>query len=457
MHPRRIAHIGPPRPDLEPIWAGLSKKGVLTEVGLSLAAGLQRVQQGLDALLLDPALPGRQREGLLEESLRCDSRLAVVALLDAPDLADAVRLGRIGLADAVVTPTDPSDAAEVLFDRLGRLWSVAAEPARKLSQDSFAGLVGHSSGLRRVIDVARMIAPRSSTVLIQGPTGAGKELLARAIHEASPRVAGPWVAVNCGAVPAELIESEFFGHVKGSFTGATATRAGRFEQADGGTILLDEVGETPPEMQAKLLRVLQEREIQPVGGSETISVDIRVIAATNCDLAEMVRQGKFREDLYYRLNVVPIELPGLAERIEDLPDLVERLLDKVCRRERMQPKRCSPEALDRLMQHAWPGNVRELENAVEKAVALSGDRAQLFPSDFPLPPAVLAHARSPLTPEVDLPAGGLNYDAFVHGVELNLMQQALERAGGNKKRAADLLRIKRTTFAARWKALQEAV
>ena len=232
-------------------------------------------------------------------------------------------------------------------------------------------------------------------------------------------------------------------------------RTGRFEQADGGTILLDEVGETPPEMQAKLLRVLQEREIQRVGGTETVSVDVRVIAATNCDLAEMVRRGRFREDLYYRLNVVPVELPSLAERIEDLPDLVRRLLDKVCRRERLAPKRCGRETLDRLMLHAWPGNVRELENAVEKAVAMSGGREQLYPSDFPLPPSLASDSVSPRSPELDLPAGGLSYDAVVHGFELNLMQQALERAGGNKKRAAELLRIKRTTFTARWKALQE--
>ena len=427
------------------------------DAGLSVAAGLQRVLQGVDALLLDPSLDRQQREGLIEESLRRDGQLAVVALLDAPRMSESVRLGRLGLTDAIVPPDDPAEAVELLLERLEECWRLRRRRRAQHGDDPFEALVGHAGGLRRVIDVARMIAPRSSTVLIHGPTGAGKELLARAIHQASPRVAGPWVAVNCGAVPADLIESEFFGHMKGSFTGAVSTRAGRFEQADGGTILLDEVGETPPEMQAKLLRVLQEREVQRVGGSETIAVDIRVIAATNRDLAEMVRQGRFREDLYYRLNVVPIELPGLAERLQDLPELVGRLLQKVCRTERIALKRCGREALDRLMQHGWPGNIRELENAVEKAVALSGDREQLFPGDFPLPPALLSELRARPAAAVALPVGGLNYDAYVQGVELQLMQQALERAGGNKKQAADLLRIKRTTFTARWKALQEAV
>ncbi len=441
----------------------MARKSVLVEVCLSATAGLRRVGEGLDGLLLDSALECGERAAVIEEALRRDGSLAVMALLDGPRIADAVRLGRIGLTDAFVPPDDPDDAVELLLERLQACWNSSRQREPEPDKGPFSALAGRSAALRRVIDVARMIAPRSSTVLIQGPTGAGKELLARAIHQASPRALGPFVAVNCGAVPADLIESEFFGHVKGSFTGATATRPGRFEQADGGTILLDEVGETPPEMQAKLLRVLQEREVQRVGGTETISVDIRVIASTNCDLAEMVRQGRFREDLYYRLNVVPIEIPGLAARLDDLPELAGRLLEKVCRRERAPLKRCGPETLERLRQHSWPGNVRELENAVEKAVALSGDREHLFPSDFPLPPPLLAPSRagssSPaaLDPEVDLPAGGLHFDAFVQGLELNLMQQALERAGGNKKRAAELLRIKRTTFAARWKALQEAV
>ncbi|MEZ5366362.1 MAG: sigma 54-interacting transcriptional regulator [Bryobacterales bacterium] len=304
----------------------------------------------------------------------------------------------------------------------------------------------------RVKNLARMIAPRQSTVLLTGETGTGREVLARAIHLASRRASGPMVAVNCGAIPADLIESELFGHVRGAFTGATASREGKFELADKGTIFLDEVGETPPAMQAKLLRALQERAFERVGGAETIHVDVRVIAATNRDLREMVRQGRFREDLYYRLNVVPIELPSLADRPEDLPQLASHLLEKVCRREALPCKRCLPETLERLARHDWPGNVRELENAIEHAVALSGERETLYPSDFALPSARL-DVRTAL--ELRVPSSGLDYDAVVAGFELNLMRQALELADGNKKRAADLLRLKRTTFNARLKSIED--
>jgi transcriptional regulator with PAS, ATPase and Fis domain len=260
------------------------------------------------------------------------------------------------------------------------------------------------------------------------------------------------IAVNCGAIPADLIESELFGHVRGAFTGATSSREGKFELADGGTIFLDEVGETPPAMQAKLLRALQERAFERVGGAETIRVDVRVIAATNRDLREMVRQGRFREDLYYRLNVVPIALPSLAERVEDVPALSDYLLAKICRREGLPRKRCTPETLDRLARHDWPGNVRELENAIEHAAALSGERETLYPSDFSLPPRSLERGAGP---DLRVPTGGLDYDAVVAGFELNLMRQALEISDGNKKRAADLLRIKRTTFNARLKSVED--
>ena len=327
--------------------------------------------------------------------------------------------------------------------------------ATQLTADPFATLVGSSRPLQEALDVLRLVAPRHCTILITGRTGTGKELAARAIHDASARSSRELVAVNCGAIPKDLVESEFFGHVKGAFTGAATSRTGRFEQANGGTLFLDEVGELPRDMQAKLLRVLQEGEIQRVGSSETTRVDVRVLAATNRDLGRMVENEQFREDLYYRLNVVPIRLPDLAERIDDIPAIAQYLLKLLCNQERLPQKRISDSALARLCQHDWPGNVRQLQNALEKAIALSGERIVLDESDFALPRV----PRPPTDiegPSLQVPAAGLDYDAVVGAFERDLLSQAITLADGNKKRAAELLQLKRTTFLARWKTLQGA-
>jgi DNA-binding NtrC family response regulator len=303
-----------------------------------------------------------------------------------------------------------------------------------------------------VVEVLRLAAPRRSTVLIGGATGTGKELAARALHDASQRALRPMVLVNCGAIPSALVESELFGYEKGAFTGAATRRLGRFEQANGGTIFLDEVGELPLPAQVKLLRTLQEGELQRVGASETISVDVRVVAAGNRDLARMVEEGLFREDLFYRLNVVPVRMPSLAERASDIPVLVDRLLERICRAEGLACRQAAPEAVERLRAAAWPGNVRQLENALARAVALSGERRVLAPGDFPLEPTPRTAAEGQAA-EPKLPPGGLDYDRAVARFELSLLRQALDFASGNKKRAAELLRVKRTTFAARWKSL----
>src|SRR5439155_16376958 len=244
-------------------------------------------------------------------------------------------------------------------------------------------LVGSSSAMERVFRIIELVGPRRCTVLIGGETGTGKEVVARAIHAAGNRSRLPMVTVNCAALPENLLEAELFGHVKGAFTGAANNRIGRFEQANGSTIFLDEIGEMPLELQAKLLRVLQEREFQRIGSSETISVDLRIIAACNVDLGKRVDEGKFREDLFYRLNVVPIRIPALRERHSDIPALVGHLVQKICRLEQIPVKQVSPQSLWRLAQQPWPGNVRQLENALEAAIALSGDRRMLCPEDFP--------------------------------------------------------------------------
>ena len=446
---RSILHIGP---DRSPVREFLSLAGGAT---VSPTEALRRVGDGACAVLLlaadDPALDAF---AVVDDALRRDPKLSVVALSGEPNTCQAVRLGQAGAVDYLWLDPQRGDSVDWLAERVELALDRRMAKSSRSAADPFDALAGESRPMREVKQVLRLIAPRQSTILLSGPTGSGKELAARAIHEASPRAAGPFVAVNCGAVPAALMETEFFGHVKGAFTGASANRVGRFEQAHRGTLFLDEVGELPLDLQAKLLRALQDRAFERVGGHETVRVDVRVVAATHRDLRRMVEAGDFREDLYYRLNVVPVALPSLAERIEDLPALVERLLDKVCRREGLPRRRCSPETLERLARYDWPGNVRQLENRIEQAVALSGERETLYPSDFALPSTSRLGAAA--ASEIALPPGGLDLDAAVDELARTLIEQALDRSGGNKKRAAELLGMKRTTFTARWKTLQEA-
>lgn len=363
-------------------------------------------------------------------------------------------LGASGYLSGELSPARVREALEAAFSSAGATDLKAF--AGGLELPPWSGLlVGESRSIKNVMETIRLVGPRRSTVLITGESGTGKEMAARALHLASPRAARPMVTVNCSALPEHLLEAELFGHVKGAFTGAVQNRVGRFEQADGSTLFLDEIGDLPLDLQVKLLRVLQEREFQRLGSSETVRVDIRVIAASNADLVERIRQGRFREDLYYRLNVVPLHMPPLRERAADIPLLVDHFLMKVCRREGLPLKQVRAAALERLIRYDWPGNVRQLENAVEMAVALSGERRMLEAADFPLPSSL---PRAPLasesTPVVALPENGLDYEQVVSAFERNLLEQALRRAGGNKKRAADLLRLKRTTLSAKLRSLQ---
>jgi transcriptional regulator with PAS, ATPase and Fis domain len=313
-------------------------------------------------------------------------------------------------------------------------------------------LVGTSAPMESVVRIIQLAAPRRSTVLITGETGTGKEVAARAIHAASGRANRPMVTVNCGAIPSNLIEAELFGHVRGAYTGAVQSRVGRFEEANNGTIFLDEIGELPMDVQAKLLRVLQEREVQRLGSSETISLDIRVIAATNCDLQDAVRRREFRQDLFYRLSVVPLRMPALRERVQDVRALAQHFVDAICRSENLPTKRLSDRAVAALLAYSWPGNVRQLQHAVEMAVVLSGDRTMLVEEDFALPKEPEMGGFRP-TEAIYLSEAGLDFDATVSRFERSILEQALSKCAGNKAKAAEILGMKRTTLLAKLKAL----
>jgi two-component system response regulator AtoC len=314
------------------------------------------------------------------------------------------------------------------------------------------GLVGRSAVMRDLSHLLEIVAGTSSTVLITGETGTGKELAAKAIHHNSARRAHRFIAINCSAIPETLLEAELFGHVRGAFTGAVANRQGRFEQAHKGTLFLDEVGTMSPALQAKLLRVLQEREFERVGDSHPVKVDVRVIAATHSDLEKMVADGSFREDLFYRLNVIPLKLPPLRERRDDIPLLVQHFLQKLSAELGRGPATMSQEALRRLMAYHWPGNVRQLENVVERSLAFSQGRAQVDVQD--LAPDVRASAPVSEASDVWIPDDGVDFEGYISKVELSLIKQSLEKTQGNKRQAAKLLNLKRTTLIEKLKRLQ---
>jgi len=421
-----ILWIGPEAGNLPACWT----------VGSSLDA--------FDAAVISAPVLNRTVEELVEDLSRGRANAPVLVYDPTATVADAIRYVRLGAHDVVKEESGLIAMVEAVIElRRGQREAEAGiERWRKL-------LVGSSAAMLRTVEVIRLVGGRRSTVLITGETGTGKEMVARAIHLASPRAHLPMVTVNCNALPETLLEAELFGHVKGAFTGAIQQRVGRFEQANRGTLFLDEIGDLPLDTQTKLLRVLQEREFQRVGSSETVRVDVRLIAATHVDLAERIKQGKFREDLYYRLNVVPITTPPLRHRLEDIPALACHFLGKICRQEEIPLRRLDPETLDRLSAYSWPGNVRQLENAVERAVALSGEREVLYASDF-----ALSTTTRTVSAPIAVPDTGLDFERTVGGIERQILQQALQRAGGNKTAAAEMLGLKRTTLAAKLKSLE---
>ena len=408
-------------------------------------------QFAFDILLTDLRLPGIDGTQVIEAARERYPGIVAIVITGYGTVRDAVDAIKRGASDFVAKPFQFDELMHVLRKAMEQR-RLATENAYLRSQleerYSFGGTLGRSGPMQKLFQLLETVAPSSSTILITGETGTGKEVVARAIHHNSPRRAHRFVALNCSAIPETLLEAELFGHVRGAFTGATGTRQGRFEQAHKGTLFLDEVGTMSSALQSKLLRALQEREFERVGDNQTIKVDVRVIAATNSDLAKMVGDGTFREDLYYRLNVIPIELPPLRDRREDIPLLVKHFLEKFALGQEMH---VAQSAMRALMAYTWPGNVRQLENAIERAVTMSGGRKEIQVAD--LPPEVQAIPQQAETPFVDLPDDGLDLPAYLSAIERDLIQRSLDRTGGNRNRAAELLRIKRTTLVEKLKRL----
>jgi DNA-binding NtrC family response regulator len=315
-------------------------------------------------------------------------------------------------------------------------------------------LIGQHPNIERIQSLMRKVAVTNATVLISGESGTGKELVARQIHTLSARAEGPFIALNCGAIPAELLESELFGHERGAFTGAVGARHGMFQVARGGTIFLDEVAEMAPPLQVKLLRVLQEHEFRPVGGDRTMKTDVRVIAASNKELFDEVSKGRFREDLFYRLQVIPIRLPPLRDRRSDIPLLIEHFLEKMNSRRPQGPIRLSETAQVQMWEYDWPGNVRELENVVEQLVILAdGDTVDVDN----LPPSIRRFVSGKRNPTPALNEAGFDFNRAVEAFENQLIYEALQKSNGNKQAAARLLGLKRTTLVAKLRRRRPAV
>jgi DNA-binding NtrC family response regulator len=436
----------------------LAERGFEVQQAASGEAALEKLADfAFDIVLTDLRLPGIAGSEVLQSALERYPDIIAIVITGYGTVKDAVDAIKQGAADFISKPFQ--------FDELLHVIDSALEQRRLRSENAYLraqleqryrldGIIGRSAAMRDLFHLLETVAQSSSTVLITGETGTGKELAAKAIHHNSTRRAQRFVALNCSAIPETLLEAELFGHVRGAFTGAVATRQGRIEQAHKGTLFLDEVGTMTPALQAKLLRVLQEREFERVGDSHSIKVDARVIAATNSDLRKMVADGSFREDLFYRLNVIPVHVPPLRDRREDIPVLVKHFSERFCADQ--APARTPPtvaqEAMRALMSYAWPGNVRQLENVVERAIALSPGRAQIELHD--LPPEI-QQVEAPHELGAWFPEGGVDLEAHISAIELSLIKQSLERTGGNKRQAADLLRIKRTTLVEKLKRLEK--
>ncbi|HLE85864.1 MAG TPA: sigma-54 dependent transcriptional regulator [Thermoanaerobaculia bacterium] len=402
-------------------------------------------EEEVDLVLLDLMLPGMSGLEVLRQIRRTTPEMVVVVITAYSSIEGAIRAMREGAFHYIPKPFKNEEV--LLTVRKGVEQRRLANENRALREQlrerySFANIVGKSKPMQDVFDLIRLAAPSKSNILILGESGTGKELVAKAIHHHSRRATGPFVTVNSGSMPADLLESNLFGHIKGAFTGAVANKKGLFEVAHGGSIFFDEIGNIPLDTQGKLLRVIQEKEFMRLGGVETLKADVRIIAATNVDLEVEVGRGTFREDLYYRLNVITVNLPPLRARTEDIPLLAGHFLGRFTRENEKELQQISPEAMTQLMDYHWPGNVRELENVVERAVVLSTGAelgVELLPASV--------RQREGLAPSVPAaPNGEISLKDAVTDFERQLIVRALRETGGVQKHAAERLRVKPTTL-----------
>jgi len=469
MPEKHILFVEDEAPLREAISERLADQGFHVEQAASGEQAITRLGEfAFDIVITDMRLgDGANGSQVLEEARALYPDIIGIIVTGFGTVKDAVEAIKRGASDFIQKPFQ--------FDELMKIINAALEQRRLKAENAylrkqledryrFDGIIGKSAIMRELFELLETVAQTASTILVTGETGTGKELVARAIHHNSPRRAQRFVAINCGAIPETLLEAELFGHVRGAFTGAVATRAGRFEEANRGTLFLDEVGTMTPSLQMKLLRVIQGREVQRLGDTGTVKVDVRIIAATNNDLAKMVAEGTFREDLYYRLNVIPVQMPALRERKDDIPLLVQHFLRRF--EETLPPRTdggsskpesisISQDALRHLMSHSWPGNVRELENALERAVALTGGRRTIEVRD--LPPGIQAAGASIAPIDVTLPEEGFDLPGYIDKLEREVIARALDKTGGNKGAAAKLLNLKRTTLVEKLKRLDRGI
>ncbi len=425
----------------------LSREGYEVRLAADAAAGLELLRATpFDAVIVDMMMPGMDGMAALDEIKKIDDDLPVLMITAFASIENAITAMKRGAYDYITKPFKNDEVLVVLRNALAQRRLVAENRALRQNLQAranrFGEIVGRSARMRQVFDLIIQAAPSRATILINGESGTGKELVARSLHQNSTRADRAFITVNSGNLPPDLLESNLFGHVKGAFTGAVYPKKGLFELADKGTIFFDEIGNVPLETQAKLLRVIQEREFMRLGGVDTIKVDVRIIAATNVDLRHMMEEGKFREDLYYRLHVITVQLPPLRERKDDIPLLVQTFLEKYGKENQKTHLELTGEALDLLQEYDWPGNVRELENVIERAVVLStGARI-----DADLVPDHVRSGKRFQMPQFVVPPEGISFREVITDFEKRLIESTLEAAGGVQKRAAELLHIKPTTL-----------